>query len=108
MPLPASIVGRLREHLRVRDLSDDRVLVISLGQLDHTSRLARTASGVVGRVRFHDLRHTALTRFGAAGATIAEMKAISGHKTAQMVLRYMHADEAPASLVERAAIEIKR
>ena len=103
--LPAALVARLREHLRVRPLNDDRLFRLTKAQLDHEWRRIRMAAELSWRPRFHDLRHSALTRFGASGATLAEMKAASGHKTAAMVLRYMHTDEVPAALIQRAALE---
>lgn len=47
-------------------------------------------------LRFHDLRHTALTRIGEAGLSAKEMAAISGHKTFTMLQRYVHVT--PAAL----------
>jgi integrase len=40
-------------------------------------------------LRFHDLRHTALTRLAAAGFDIPALSLISGHKTYQMLARYV-------------------
>jgi integrase len=39
-------------------------------------------------LRFHDLRHTALTNLRRAGVDIFTMKRISGHKTLKMLERY--------------------
>jgi integrase len=103
--LPAALVARLREHLRVRPLDDDRLFRLSVAQLDNEWRRIRAAAALSWRPRFHDLRHSALTRIGNSGATLAEMKAASGHKTAQMVMRYMHTDDAPVALIQRAALE---
>lgn len=41
--------------------------------------------------RFHDLRHEALSRLFELGLSISEISSISGHRTAQMLLRYTHA-----------------
>jgi integrase len=105
VPMSAAVGARLRAHLRVRDLTDDRVFRDTLGHIERLWRAARDASGIAGRVRFHDLRHTALTRLAGAGATFAEIKAISGHKTSQMVMLYVGTTAPPAALVERAALE---
>ena len=43
------------------------------------------------RVRFHDLRHEALSRMADMGLTISELQAQSGHATAQILLRYVNA-----------------
>jgi integrase len=41
-------------------------------------------------VRFHDLRHEAVSRFVEAGLSDQEVSAISGHKSMQMLKRYTH------------------
>jgi len=41
-------------------------------------------------VRFHDLRHEAVSRFVEAGFSDQEVSAISGHKSMQMLKRYTH------------------
>lgn len=43
--------------------------------------------------RFHDLRHTAATRLGDAGADAFTIAAILGHSTIQMSARYTHATD---------------
>lgn len=42
------------------------------------------------RVTFHDLRHTALTRFARTGATGADIRAFGGHEDAEVSARYQH------------------
>lgn len=41
-------------------------------------------------VRFHDLRHEAVSRFVEAGFSDQEVSSISGHKSMQMLKRYTH------------------
>jgi len=41
-------------------------------------------------LRFHDLRHEAVSRFVEAGLSDQEVAAISGHKSMQMLRRYTH------------------
>lgn len=43
--------------------------------------------------RFHDLRHTTASYLAMNGATTAELAAVLGHKTLQMVKRYSHLSE---------------
>lgn len=50
---------------------------------------ARDAAGLNG-LRFHDLRHEAVSRFVESGLRDQEVAAISGHKTMQMLKRYTH------------------
>lgn len=41
-------------------------------------------------LRFHDLRHEAVSRFFEKGLNVMEVASISGHKTLQMLRRYTH------------------
>src|SRR5258708_28829836 len=51
-------------------------------------RLKRRA-GVTG-LRFHDLRHEAVSRFFEKGLTVPEFASISGHRDPRMLMRYTH------------------
>lgn len=52
--------------------------------------------------RFHDLRHTAASYLAMSGATTAEIAAVLGHRTLQMVKRYAHlSDQHVGAVVER-------
>ena len=44
----------------------------------------------IENLRFHDLRHEAVSRLVEAGLSDQEVAAISGHKSMQMVRRYTH------------------
>lgn len=44
----------------------------------------------LGDLRFHDLRHEAVSRFVELGLSDQEVAAISGHKSMQMLRRYTH------------------
>jgi integrase len=41
-------------------------------------------------LRFHDLRHEAISRFFELGLSMPEVSAISGHKDPRMLMRYTH------------------
>ena len=41
-------------------------------------------------LRFHDLRHEAISRFFELGLNIPEVAVISGHKNPRMLFRYTH------------------
>lgn len=57
--------------------------------------------------RFHDLRHTCASNLAMNGATTAEIAAVLGHKTLQMVKRYAHlSDEHVRGVVERTAAKV--
>ena len=46
----------------------------------------------IDAVRFHDLRHEAISRFFEMGLTAPEVAHLSGHKATQQLYRYAHAD----------------
>ncbi|AOV17847.1 integrase [Acidihalobacter aeolianus] len=52
-------------------------------------RFALARAGIVG-LRFHDLRHEAVSRLVERGLSDQEVAAISGHKSMQMLRRYTH------------------
>jgi integrase len=51
----------------------------------------RQRSGLLG-VRFHDLRHEAISRLFERGLTMPEVASISGHRSLSQLMRYSHAD----------------
>jgi integrase len=65
------------------------IFPVTIGSLRQSwLRLLRKAH--ITDFRFHDLRHEALSRYAEYGLSMAELSLISGHKTAQMLLRYTH------------------
>jgi integrase len=58
--------------------------------LEHRWREVRKAAKLDSRFRFHDLRHTCASYLAQAGASDMELRAVLGHKTASMVIRYAH------------------
>ena len=70
--------------------ADERLFSLSGDGVQYRLELARTSAGLP-HVRFHDLRHEALSRAAAQGLTIGELQAQSGHATAQILLRYVNA-----------------
>ena len=99
------LVGRLREIVEER-----RALALHYGRLvpqvfhldgepfgSWTGRRpwarAATAVGLPG-LRFHDLRHSALTNLVEAGASEEEAMAVSGHSDPQVFQRYSHLRQA--------------
>ncbi len=52
-------------------------------------KLVRSKLGIKG-LRFHDLRHEAISRLVEAGLGDLEVASISGHKSMQMLKRYTH------------------
>jgi integrase len=58
----------------------------------HVWKTLVTTAGLVG-VRPHDFRRSAITNMFDAGFTIPQIMAVTGHKTAAMVLRYAQIDD---------------
>ena len=44
----------------------------------------------IHNLRFHDLRHTAITRYARKGLNPLQLAVISGHKDMRMLQRYTH------------------
>ena len=126
VPVPRQMVPVLEDHLKrfvgpepdallfPRDLSGNQVhnpntyrrhfnaardAVIAEGD-EHTARLKKFT--------FHGLRHSCLTRFGQAGATLSDLMNFAGHSDIESVLVYQHSErERLASLSERMAETFK-
>ncbi len=113
VPLPATVANELRVHLETRGAVDPEAFLFVGVKGGPVRRCvwqkewnqARAATGH-GTLRFHDLRHSALTLLAATGATVAELQAHAGHASPAAALRYQHAtaDRAKvlADLVDRA------
>jgi integrase len=56
-------------------------------------------------LRFHDLRHEALSRLSDAGLNVIELSHISGHRTLSMLKRYVHCSH-PAIFMKLDALRI--
>src|SRR6516164_7441564 len=65
------------------------VFAISANALRLAWERLRRRAGVLG-LRFHDLRHEAVSRFFERGLNIPEVAMISGHRDPRMLFRYTH------------------
>jgi integrase len=85
IPLTTKAVSVLRD-LPSRS---DRLLPVS----GNTARLAwerlKRRAGI-SDLRFHDLRHEAISRFFELGLNVPEVAMISGHRDPRMLFRYTH------------------
>lgn len=63
---------------------------MSQTRFDEEWRAARVKAGMPS-FRFHDLRHTGLTLYAQAGATLSEIMARGRHKHPEVAVRYQHA-----------------
>jgi len=70
---------------------DGRVFPVSMETVKQAYERAVLRAGIAN-FTFHDLRHDALTRLAKQGLSILELRAISGHTTANMLQRYVSID----------------
>jgi integrase len=66
-----------------------RVFPVTANALRLAWERLRRRAGVSG-LRFHDLRHEAVSRFFEKGLNMPEVAAISGHRDPRMLMRYTH------------------
>lgn len=69
--------------------SGERVFPISANALKLAWVRARDRAGIAN-LRFHDLRHEAVSRFFEMGLSMPEVALISGHRDPRMLFRYTH------------------
>lgn len=101
LAVPAFMLPVIREHLDafVRPGADAPIFAghgvggrASQSQMDRVWRAAREQ--VKSGFKFHDLRHSGLTHFAQAGATLAELLQRGGHTDVSVALRYQTATAA--------------
>ena len=68
---------------------DERVLPISANCVRLVWERNRNKAGILD-LRFHDLRHEAVSRFFEMGMSVREVALISGHKDVRQFFRYTH------------------
>ena len=105
VPIVPEVSDLLREHGNVRKIGNDQVFVsdgpTEMWRFDKAWYAALNAAKIKD-FRFHDLRHTAASYLAMSGATTAEIAAVLGHRTLQMVKRYAHlSDQHTGQVVER-------
>ncbi len=113
VPIPPDIIEALREHNKHHAAPGHQGLIFPGRNTEHLSpsafygKISKKSRGkpatngwgwyearrVAGRedLRFHDLRHGALTEAARHGATLAELMALGGHSTNQAAMRYQQA-----------------
>jgi integrase len=82
-PQALSVLSALPPRVR------DRVFPISANSLRLAWERVKRRAGVKD-LRFHDLRHEAISRFFEMGLSVPEVSLISGHKDPRMLFRYTH------------------
>ncbi len=71
------------------ELSSGRAFPISANAFRLSWERLKKRAGI-DNLRFHDLRHEAISRFFELGLTVPEVALISGHKDPRMLFRYTH------------------
>ncbi|WP_432239205.1 site-specific integrase [Herbaspirillum robiniae] len=100
VPLSLRAIGLLRK-LAVIELTPDRTGPVFPGvtgeAVKRAFRNARKRAGVED-IRFHDLRHEAVTQLFEKGLNPIEVASISGHKDMRMLQRYTHLEASKLAL----------
>ena len=77
---------------------NERVFPISANCVRQAWERARSKAGII-ELRFHDLRHEAVSRFFEMGMSVPEVALISGHKDVRQLFRYTHLN--PTNVFEK-------
>ncbi|HJV26734.1 MAG TPA: site-specific integrase [Aromatoleum sp.] len=85
IPLSSTCVAMMKG---LPETLDGRVFPVTIEALKQAYERAVARAGIKN-FTFHDLRHDALTRLANLGLTVLELRAISGHTTANMLQRYV-------------------
>lgn len=105
VPIVSEVVELLSEHGKVRKLGNDRIFVADGSSevwLFDRAWYKALKDAKVKDFRWHDLRHSCASYLAMSGATTAEIAAVLGHRTLQMVKRYAHlSDQHTGTVVER-------
>jgi integrase len=102
VPLVGEALAIMKARFDVRPAGKDTGLIFR-GRKNHDKPLDvqaifRRACERAGIENFHwhDLRHSAASELAKSGASIFEIQSVTGHKTLQMVARYVHTSESHA------------
>jgi integrase len=98
IPLPATVADELQRHLENHAAPGPEGYLFTgalggplrRGVWQRTWTEARDQVGLP-HLRYHDLRHSALTLLSVAGGTLAEVQAHGGHASPAAAMRYQHA-----------------
>jgi integrase len=88
VPLGPKAIKILKKR-QVAKNNIQEVFPISANAIRLTWERVKEKSGIMN-LRFHDLRHEAVSRFFELGLSVPEVALISGHKDPRMLFRYTH------------------
>ena len=83
------LTRRCKEVLQTVPQTNEQVFPISANCLRLAWNRARNKAGI-SDLRFHDLRHEAVSWFFEMGMSVPEVALISGHKDVRQLFRYIH------------------
>ena len=104
LTIAGAALDELKKWSRVRRIDTKLVFPNTKGEkpLDVRKAWERVRDAAqLSDFRFHDLRHSAASELAAQGATLREIGAVLGHRTAQMTQRYAHLTEQHQSALVR-------
>lgn len=94
IPLTTVAMQLLKFRIESCDTPEDRLFPTTANAFrlawERCKRRASTQLPSISDLRFHDLRHEAVSRFFELGLSVPEVAAISGHKDPRMLFRYTH------------------
>lgn len=94
IPLTETATEILAERRNKTAKSDDLVFPVTGNAFrlawERCKRRASRHDTEIASLRFHDLRHEAVSRFFEMGLSVPEVAAISGHRDPRMLFRYTH------------------
>ena len=85
VPLSSKSIELLKNYPK----TTNTVIDLTTGAARHGFNRARRIAGLPN-LRFHDLRHIAISSMWAEGMNALEISAASGHKDLRMLMRYSH------------------
>jgi len=85
VPLSPKAVKLLNQYPKEKQ----HIIGLSTGSARHGFDRARKAVGLT-QLRFHDLRHIAISKMWAEGMSALQISESSGHKDLRMLMRYSH------------------
>ena len=80
---------KAKDLLRSFENKKGKVIKLTEGSARNGFERARKKAGLLN-LRFHDLRHIAISRMWSYGMNALEISACSGHRDIKMLMRYSH------------------
>ncbi|WP_225866443.1 site-specific integrase [Prochlorococcus marinus] len=88
-PRLVPLQGKAKKILEELSERHGKIIDLTKGAARHGFDKARQKAGLK-TLRFHDLRHIAISRMWSSGMNALEISACSGHRDIKMLMRYSH------------------